>query len=129
MESENASRYGLRGEYLCQQISPLLVGTEPGSSRVVKSRRRRRYSAHKANGLPNNTRKRMNDFHNWFKTVDQLAISVSIIFEFFGLIFEQLKDLIRRMAGSKLVNDGVLDWVDPDLLGIVGEGCIKDGLE
>ena len=71
----------------------------------------------------------MNDFHNWFKTVDQLAISVSIIFEFFGLIFEQLKDVIRRMAGSKLVNDGVLDWVDPDLLGIVGEGCIKDGLE
>ena len=71
----------------------------------------------------------MDDFHDRIKTVDQLAISVSIIFEFFGLIFEQLEDVVGRMAGSKLDNNGVFDWVDPDLHGIVGDGSIEDGLE
>ena len=71
----------------------------------------------------------MDNVYYWFKTVDQLAISVSKVFEFISLVFEQLKDVVGRMAGSKLVNKGVLGRVDPDLLGIVGEGCIEDGLE
>ena len=71
----------------------------------------------------------MNDFHDWIKTVDQLAISVSKDFEFVGLNFEQLEDVVGRMAGSKVDNNGVLDWVNPNLRGIVGDGSFKDRLE
>ena len=82
--------------------------------------------AHQANALAKNTRKRMDDVHYRFKAVDQLAISLSIVFGFVCLFFEQLKDVIGRIAGLKPIMDG---GVYPGLLGIIGEGCIKDGLE
>ena len=45
----------------------------------------------------------MDDLNNWAKPVDQLAISVAKIFEFFGFVFEQLQDVIGRTARSKAV--------------------------
>ena len=86
-------------------------------------------SAHKASSFAKNTRKRLNDFHYRIKAVEQLAISVSKVFEFFGFVFENLKDIIGRMAGSKLINKGMLDRVDPDLLDIIGDGCFEDVLK
>ncbi len=84
---------------------------------------------HQANGLAKNTRKGMDDVHHRFKVVDQLAISLSIVFEFVHLFFEQLKNVIGRMAGLKSVSKRVLGRVYPGLLGIVGEGYIEDGLQ
>ena len=89
----------------------------------------RGHSAHETSGLAKNTRKRVNDFHHRIKTVDQLAISVSKVFEFVRLSFEQVKDVVRRMARSELVNKGMFDRVDPDLLDIVRESCIEEGLK
>jgi hypothetical protein len=45
----------------------------------------RRYecsAAHHAGGLSKKTRKHMDDLHDWSDPVDQLAISLSILFEF-----------------------------------------------
>ena len=89
----------------------------------------RTYSAHKASGLAKNTRKHMDDVHYRLDAVDQLAISLSIVFEFVCLFFEQLKDVIGSMAGLDLVDKRVFSWVYVGLLDIVGEGCIEDGLE
>lgn len=73
----------------------------------------------------------MDDIHYRFKTVDQLAISLSIVFEFVRLSFEQFKDVVGRITRLKPVNKRVLGRVyhDPGLLGIVGEGRIEDKVE
>ena len=46
------------------------------------------FSAHQANDLAENIRKYMDDVYYWFETVYQLAISVSIVFEFIRFDFE-----------------------------------------
>ena len=71
----------------------------------------------------------MDNVHHRFNAVDQLAISLSIAFEFVCFFLKQLKDVIRRMTGLKPVSKRVLDQVYPGLLGIVCKSCIEDGLE
>ncbi len=50
----------------------------------------------------------MDDVHYRFETVDQLAISLSKVFKFVRLIFEQPQDVIGSMAGLKPVSKGLL---------------------
>ena len=71
----------------------------------------------------------MDDVHYRFNAVNQLAISISIFFEFVCLFFEKLKDVVGRMAGLKLVSKRVLDRVYLSLLDIVGESCVEDCLK
>ena len=71
----------------------------------------------------------MDNVHHRFDAVDQLAISISIVFEFVCLFFEQLKDVIGSVAGLDLVDQRVLGRVYVGLLDIVGESCVEDGLE
>lgn len=66
----------------------------------------------------------MDDVYYWLKTVYQLAISVSIVFEFVRFDFEQLEDIIGRITGLKLVCEGVFCWVYPEVFRVFCEGCI-----
>jgi len=71
----------------------------------------------------------MNDLHNRFQAVDQLAITLSIVFKLTRLFFEQLKDVVGRVAGLKLVSERVVSRIYSDLQGVVGESCIEDALK
>ena len=82
-------------------------------------------------GRAKNSGQGMDDLDDGAKPVEQLAISISKLFEFFGLVFDQLKDVVGRTAGSKVevVGKGVCSQVCPDLLSVVCESCIKDRLK
>jgi len=71
----------------------------------------------------------MNRRHYRIKTVDELAISLSILLELLRLISEQLKYVIGRIAGFELVGERVLGRIDPNLLGIVGQSSIENVLK
>jgi hypothetical protein len=71
----------------------------------------------------------MDDLHNWFKPVDQLAISIPIDFECFRLLFEELKDIIGRITASKFVGERVLVKLYTNLLAVVCEGFGEDRLK
>ena len=49
----------------------------------------------------------MDDVDYWLKPVNQLAISFAKFFEFSGLIFEYLKDVVGRAAILKALSKGV----------------------
>jgi len=61
----------------------------------------------------------MNDLHNWVETVDQLVVSIAIIFEFLCFISKQLEDDIGRLAVLELLSKGVYGKIYPSLLDIV----------
>jgi hypothetical protein len=71
----------------------------------------------------------MDDVCHWFKSVNQFAISLSIIFEFVRFVFEELEDVIGRMAGLKPFGKGVFCRVYPGLLHVFYGRCIKDELD
>ena len=71
----------------------------------------------------------MNDLYDWTKPVDQLAISIAISPECIRLLFKKLKDVIGRIAASKLVGERVLVEFYADLLAVVRQGFVEDRLK
>jgi len=60
----------------------------------------------------------MNDLHNWVETVDQLAVSIAIIFEFLCFILKQLEDGSSG-ASQQSLSKGVFGKIYPGLLEVV----------
>jgi len=71
----------------------------------------------------------MNSRDDGFKTVDELAISVSIVLELLRVVFEQLKDVIGRMTGLKATSQRMTGWINSNLVGIFGKSGIEDVLK
>jgi hypothetical protein len=80
---------------------------------------------HGSSGLAKNSRKYMNDLHDWSDPVDQLAISVSIFFELLRFVSEYPNDLIGGIAAFKLIGEVVLSEVDPRLFGVIIQRAIE----
>ena len=65
----------------------------------------------------------MKDLHNWFETVDQLAISTAVFLELLCFALKEFEDSIGRLAFGKRIL-GVLGQVYSGLLAVVSQGCI-----
>ncbi len=71
----------------------------------------------------------MNRLDDGFKTVNELAISVSIVLELVRALFEHLKDIIGRMKVSESSSKRMAGWIDLSLFDIVVESGIEDVLK
>ena len=71
----------------------------------------------------------MKDLYNWFKTIDQLSISIAIILELLCSVLKEVEDGIGRIAVLERLGGRMCCEVYFCLLGIVGQCGIKNGLE
>jgi len=71
----------------------------------------------------------MKDLHYWFKTVDQLAISIAICLELLCFVCEEINDGIGGVSILEGLCRGMSSEVDACLFGIVGQRSIKNRLK
>jgi len=71
----------------------------------------------------------MKDLYNWFKTIDQLSISIAIILELLCSVLKEVEDGIGRVAVLECLGGRMGCKVYFCLLGIVRQCGIKNGLE
>ena len=71
----------------------------------------------------------MKDLYNWFKTIDQLSISIAIILELLCSVLKEVEDGFGRVAVLECLGGRMCYEVYFCLLGIVRQCGIKNGLE
>ena len=71
----------------------------------------------------------MKDLYCGFKTVDQLAIPISICLELLCFVSEEIEDRIGGVAILKDLGRGMCSEVDARLFGIVGQCSIENGFK
>ena len=86
-------------------------------------------TAHNAGCLSKKCSKHMDDLHDWSDPVDQLAISVPIIFKLLRLLSEYYKDLIGGTAAFELISEFVFGEVDTRLFGVFLQCIVEDKFE
>jgi hypothetical protein len=87
------------------------------------------YEVSDATVATENAGKCMKNLHNWFETVDQLAISIAIILELVCFIMKESEDSVGRWAVLELLGKRVFGNVYPSLVEVVSQGSIEDDLK
>jgi hypothetical protein len=68
----------------------------------------------------------MKDLHNWFETIDQLAISIAIILEILCFVLKELEDSIGGLAVPKFFGKWILEQVYTRILSVFSQGRIEN---
>ena len=71
----------------------------------------------------------MKDLHNWFEKVDQLVVSIAIIFELVCFVLKELDDSVGRLAVLELLGRRVFGKVYPSFVEVVSQGSIENKLK
>ena len=71
----------------------------------------------------------MKNLYYWFKTVDQVAIPITIRLELLCFVFEEIKDRTGGVAILEDLRRGMCSKVYAYLFGIVGQRSIENGLK
>jgi hypothetical protein len=71
----------------------------------------------------------MKDLHNWFETVNQLAISITIVLELLRFVLKELKNSIGGLAVPEFFDKWILGQIYPGMLAIFSQGCTENGLK